>query len=133
MSWRKVGPEEPKKHCTARYERCTHLGVHPVQGGHYCKPCLDMEIDYFRRRRVELQVELERVDASLTGLGVPVAKWALTYSSKGGTPMPTKGDGSLYSFPLNGLYCSMCKKPQYQTPSGSMCENGHGGVDGVEL
>lgn len=29
------------------------------------------------------------------------------------------------------LVCSECGKPQHITPSGSSCENGHGGVDGI--
>jgi hypothetical protein len=31
---------------------------------------------------------------------------------------------------LNGLVCSTCKKPQYDTPSGTQCVNGHGGAEG---
>ncbi len=38
----------------------------------------------------------------------------------------------LASFPLNGLLCSACRKPQRVTPGGAICENGHGGVAGVE-
>lgn len=34
----------------------------------------------------------------------------------------------LMDFPLLGTSCSICGKPQYDTPSGSLCENGHGGV-----
>lgn len=29
-------------------------------------------------------------------------------------------------------YCADCHKPAYQTPSGSCCENGHGGADVIE-
>jgi hypothetical protein len=31
----------------------------------------------------------------------------------------------------NGLLCSVCKSPQYDTPSGTVCDNHHGGADGV--
>ncbi len=33
-------------------------------------------------------------------------------------------------FPLNGLLCSACGAPQYQTPSGTVCRSGHGGAEG---
>ena len=32
---------------------------------------------------------------------------------------------------LTGLLCSVCKQPQFMTPSGATCSNGHGGADGV--
>lgn len=32
----------------------------------------------------------------------------------------------------NGLVCSVCKSPQYDTPSGTICDNGHGGVEGEQ-
>jgi hypothetical protein len=32
----------------------------------------------------------------------------------------------------NGLMCSICGEPQVVCPSGAMCPNGHGGVEGVE-
>ena len=31
----------------------------------------------------------------------------------------------------NGLYCSVCGKPQVETPSGPTCVNSHGGADGL--
>ena len=31
--------------------------------------------------------------------------------------------------PIAGSRCSECKKPVWSTPSGSMCENGHGGTE----
>ena len=31
----------------------------------------------------------------------------------------------------NGLFCEICREPQYLTPSGNMCKNGHGGAYGV--
>lgn len=30
------------------------------------------------------------------------------------------------------LLCSICKKPQFETPSGLVCEEGHGGADSIE-
>jgi len=35
------------------------------------------------------------------------------------------------SFPPVGLDCADCGQPQYQTPSGPCCINGHGGADGI--
>jgi hypothetical protein len=32
---------------------------------------------------------------------------------------------------LNGLKCSICFGPQFDTPSGVTCKNGHGGVEGI--
>lgn len=32
----------------------------------------------------------------------------------------------------NGLLCSVCSKPQFNSPGGPVCEDGHGGVEGVE-
>lgn len=31
----------------------------------------------------------------------------------------------------NGLFCKECDAPQYHTPSGVSCDNGHGGAEGV--
>lgn len=42
-------------------------------------------------------------------------------------------DLPIESYPLNGLACSACGKPQRTTPGGASCENGHGGADGVDL
>lgn len=33
--------------------------------------------------------------------------------------------------PKNGLLCSVCRRPQFIAPGGAVCENGHGGVEGV--
>lgn len=30
------------------------------------------------------------------------------------------------------LLCSVCQEPQFKTPSGAVCKNGHGGAPGVE-
>ena len=35
----------------------------------------------------------------------------------------------LESCPLNGYRCSVCGQVQYDTPSGDVCINGHGGAD----
>ena len=32
----------------------------------------------------------------------------------------------------NGLLCFMCREPQYNTSSGDVCKNGHGGAPGLE-
>ena len=32
----------------------------------------------------------------------------------------------------NGLLCSVCSKPQFNSPGGPVCEDGHGGVEGVD-
>jgi hypothetical protein len=38
------------------------------------------------------------------------------------------------TWPLNGLLCSVCQRPQRTTPSGAACghPDGHGGADGIE-
>lgn len=33
---------------------------------------------------------------------------------------------------MTGLMCSVCGQPQFDTPSGITCGNGHGGATGVE-
>lgn len=33
---------------------------------------------------------------------------------------------------LNGFKCVVCDEPQFDTPSGVVCKNGHGGVRGVK-
>jgi len=35
-------------------------------------------------------------------------------------------------FPYSGTTCSVCKRPQYVTTSGLMCDEGHGGADPAE-
>ena len=40
-------------------------------------------------------------------------------------PAPETKLPPLDSFPFNG-YCSDCGEPAYETPSGSVCKNGHG-------
>lgn len=45
----------------------------------------------------------------------------------GGTPAPS------VAVTPNGLYCEVCGSPQFNTPSGATCENGHGGVNGLDL
>jgi hypothetical protein len=34
-------------------------------------------------------------------------------------------------YPPSGLYCPECRSPQFNTPGGSCCANGHGGLEGV--
>lgn len=41
-------------------------------------------------------------------------------------------DGQLDGFPANGLLCEVCGEPQYETPHGEVCKNGHGGAMGVK-
>ena len=40
-------------------------------------------------------------------------------------------EGSLSSYPQVG-FCEECGEPQYQSPSGEVCKNGHGGVGTVD-
>lgn len=47
---------------------------------------------------------------------------------------PWPGPGAEHppeSYPATGLLCSACRQPQFQTPAGDVCENGHGGVPGI--
>lgn len=43
-------------------------------------------------------------------------------------PSGTKAVRNLVGEPL---FCSVCFEPQFQTRSGSVCSNGHGGASGV--
>lgn len=44
------------------------------------------------------------------------------------------GERRLAMPPLPGaLLCSVCHQPQRNTPSGPVCSNGHGGVDGYTI
>lgn len=46
---------------------------------------------------------------------------------------PSLGDRrEANTYPPNGLLCSECGQPQYDTPYGAVCMNGHGGAPGVE-
>jgi len=36
------------------------------------------------------------------------------------------------NYPEAGLSCPVCGEPQYKTPSGDCCKNGHGGAPGVD-
>jgi hypothetical protein len=40
-------------------------------------------------------------------------------------------EGPAEAYPLNGLLCPECGTPQYDTPGGACCKNGHGGLQGV--
>ena len=44
---------------------------------------------------------------------------------------PTSEPKPLTEHKLTGYLCRICGKPQYETPSGAVCENGHGGADSV--
>lgn len=33
---------------------------------------------------------------------------------------------------LTGTRCSVCREPQFETPSGDLCKNGHGGAPPLE-
>lgn len=37
----------------------------------------------------------------------------------------------LHTFPPTGLWCVECGLPQYKSPGGPVCSNGHGGVEGL--
>ena len=37
------------------------------------------------------------------------------------------------TLPKTGTTCSVCGEPQYRTPSGDCCKNGHGGASPVEV
>lgn len=45
---------------------------------------------------------------------------------------PRRDDGkAVDQYPPTGLYCPECRSPQFDTPGGACCENGHGGLEGV--
>lgn len=35
-------------------------------------------------------------------------------------------------YPSNGLICPNCRAPQFVTPAGAVCMNGHGGITGID-
>ena len=39
-----------------------------------------------------------------------------------------ENEAGLLAVKEEGGLCSVCEKPQYETPSGATCENGHGGA-----
>lgn len=39
---------------------------------------------------------------------------------------------NLGALPLTGTLCSVCRNPQYRTPSGETCAFGHGGAPGID-
>ncbi|QHJ81449.1 MAG: hypothetical protein [Bacteriophage sp.] len=47
-------------------------------------------------------------------------------------PPPTNDWKSEVTHPENGDLCSVCMKPQFSSPSGVTCENGHGGAPAYE-
>jgi hypothetical protein len=50
-----------------------------------------------------------------------------------GQPLPADAESrDASSYPLNGYLCSVCYRVQYDTPHGAVCDQGHGGVDGIE-
>jgi DNA polymerase III gamma/tau subunit len=48
------------------------------------------------------------------------------------TRQVTQEPKPISSYPMIG-YCAVCGDPQYQIPSGSLCEKGHGGADTLTL
>jgi hypothetical protein len=70
------------------------------------------------------------VKPKLAVKGKPVvivkAKLAEVVAAEVATP-PIRASG-----PPNGLFCADCKQPQWDTPSGTQCPNGHGGEESLE-
>lgn len=124
------------RRCTANYEKCTKTAIEKEPW--YCQACLDMEVHYYKRRISELKCEIDQCESALTNLGSPTKRYAETihpggrverWSSKTGKRPP---DLPPDQYPPNGLLCSVCRMPQYETNGGACCINGHGGVQGVE-
>lgn len=69
----------------------------------------------------------EGFDLSAGMFGPNVSAWlrevAATLAPSNDPPTPGE---------KNGLLCSACGEPQFATPSGASCPNGHGGVEGVQ-
>ena len=42
------------------------------------------------------------------------------------------GDGAAFVSGPTGTRCSVCKEPQFTTPGGPSCKNGHGGADALD-
>ena len=73
----------------------------------------------------------EEVPPASSKLLTPITEWDLPEVQE--APSPKKLlQKPLESFPLAGTRCSVCREPQYQSPSGLTCPNGHGGADPLE-
>lgn len=86
-----------------------------------------MTNDWFYRR-LEANLYEPRSMKSLTDIIILAAMLRVrleVYGSHGAI----RGPADIY--PTNGLNCSVCGHPQRITQSGVVCENGHGGVEGV--
>jgi uncharacterized protein GlcG (DUF336 family) len=54
-------------------------------------------------------------------------------AQKASTPIPMPPQGTnAWRVAKGPNICSTCREPQFQTPSGMTCRNGHGGAEGVE-
>lgn len=96
-----------------------------------------------RRVRVTLDVDtLDLFNAHQTGVldgrrlisvllsgGQPTALEAMALKVQGITVLHAEEPEMVTS---TGLVCAVCRRPQFDTPGGRSCENGHGGADGVE-
>jgi DNA N-6-adenine-methyltransferase (Dam) len=60
---------------------------------------------------------------------IEAAKLLASLAEDGKLPS-VAGDLAFGDCPRNGLLCSVCEAPQRVTPSGAICENGHGGAPG---
>lgn len=45
--------------------------------------------------------------------------------------VPVEERGEADEYPPNGLMCPNCYAPQFETPAGAVCMNGHGGITGI--
>jgi hypothetical protein len=75
----------------------------------------------------------QRADNSIRIVGPYNEKYITDLTKKKRKRSPAKEEPDIETFPLTGTKCSICKEPQYQTPSGATCRNsGHGGAPPLE-
>lgn len=54
------------------------------------------------------------------------------YTNKDAIEKSELKDNPFKTKEYNGLLCSVCGSPQFTTESGDVCENGHGGAEGIK-
>lgn len=62
--------------------------------------------------------------------GILDGKWPFTtgLDCTSWMQIPIPDDAPLTAYPKTGTLCSVCDLPQYESPHGPVCENGHGGA-----
>jgi hypothetical protein len=85
--------------------------------------------------QLEAQLELLTIQAKSFDNAFTAVKRILgtpeLLSEPGNLNHRPSGERPLESYEKNGLICAVCQMPQYVTPSGEVCAQGHGGAPGI--